>query len=186
MTYSQFLAAVARRTGESIAVIRARGFHPWPPPMPEPRHHRGWQPLPGLPAGWLAPVSEHSVGAGRGRRAGRYVGQGRRNHIPLVPRRCRSAPRRRQASPLFRNSPDEASPRWGFDGDAYQGPLRQPDSFQWPKYGRVDGDGCTKSPTAEWPSFNGRSMAGSMVTVARSPQPPNGQVSMAEVWPGRW
>ena len=59
--------------------------------------------------------------------------------------------------------------------------------FQWPKYGRVDGARSRLKRTIGGACFNGRSMAGSMV--------PSGgtslfgalrNVSMAEVWPGRW
>ena len=81
--------------------------------------------------------------------------------------------------------------------------------FQWPKYGRVDGALDSWKPLAPKPSFNGRSMAGSMVhpdvwrirSVDMFQWPKYGrvdgataqfevrkrpQVSMAEVWPGRW
>ena len=83
--------------------------------------------------------------------------------------------------------------------------------FQWPKYGRVDGalagelgiDPVRVVSMAEvWPgrwcltlaeagvlasvSFNGRSMAGSMVPGARVGTGMPQGVSMAEVWPGRW
>ena len=59
--------------------------------------------------------------------------------------------------------------------------------FQWPKYGRVDGAAPTSMTPPSYMGFNGRSMAGSMVpAVARVPVQLEDNVSMAEVWPGRW
>ena len=59
--------------------------------------------------------------------------------------------------------------------------------FQWPKHGRVDAD----SDLGDWSTlvrirFNGRSMAGSMLTSAASGTTRSRTaVSMAEAWPGR-
>ena len=58
-------------------------------------------------------------------------------------------------------------------------------TFQWPKYGRVDGAGRAAGMAAKQ-SFNGRSMAGSMVPSEGRMGSRDRLVSMAEVWPGRW